>query len=270
MGLPWPWAQGSPPLEKLGHPPIREVICGFVFDPLPLDPVVIGEYSRERASDFPRHQLQPAVEVAPEPGFVVQFGPVPPLRVWLISADDSLLLQIQHDRFYVNWRARGAAYPRFSGPDGLRQRTLSELKSFIDFAKRVTGDRPTLRQLELGKVDHMLEGEGWTGTGDLAKVVPILRPLLEMAAGQMPQIAIRLDDRVDGGALSCKIDTTLALRRANPPEPVRGIKLETQVTLALPDDAVADHLDSANTVVNAAFARLVPQQERAKRFGGLP
>lgn len=267
MTSPWSWARELRPLGKLESPPIKEVICGFLFDPVALDPVVIGEYARERRDQFPKHQLQPAIEAATEPGFVIQFAPIPPLRVWLLSADESLLLQVQRDRFYVNWRSRGGDYPRFTG--GLRERTIAELEKFADFAERAIGSDLRLRQLEFGKVDHMLEGETWNGTGDLATMLPALAPFLSLSAGTMPAVSIRFDDRVQDAVLTCKIDTTLALQRANPHQPVRGVKLETQVILPLTAPPIAEHLDLANTIVNAAFARFIPEKERIARFGGL-
>jgi hypothetical protein len=52
--------EGPPPLTPiLERPPIVEVVCGLVFDPLPLDGMLLGVYWDERKDDFPKRSLQP-------------------------------------------------------------------------------------------------------------------------------------------------------------------------------------------------------------------
>jgi uncharacterized protein (TIGR04255 family) len=116
-------------LEKLSSPPIVEVICGVFFSPLPnFDPVVAGTYWQQRRADFPGHSIHPAAGAPP--GLVIG---TPPLRTWLISSNDGpFVIQVQADRFYLNWRRRGDAYPRFSTEHGLLERTLREFALFTD------------------------------------------------------------------------------------------------------------------------------------------
>src|SRR5690349_21253827 len=91
-------------LEALKNPPIVEVGCGIIFDPIEnLDPVSIGSYWHSRRADFPDRQVMHAVGDATR----IVVGPgVGPLRTWLISPTGNLVLQIQSDRFYLNWRRR--------------------------------------------------------------------------------------------------------------------------------------------------------------------
>lgn len=69
-----------------------------------LDPVLIGAYWQERREEFPGRQLHEALQ---DPNEIV-WSASPLVRVWLLSREGEFVLQMQHDRFYLNWRRGGA------------------------------------------------------------------------------------------------------------------------------------------------------------------
>ncbi|MEZ4442922.1 MAG: hypothetical protein R3B72_27755 [Polyangiaceae bacterium] len=75
-------------------------MCGVHFDALELDGMVLGVYWDRRRDEFPTRHLQPAFSEGP--GFVLGS---PPLRAVLVGSDKVHVLQLQHDRFFMNWRA---------------------------------------------------------------------------------------------------------------------------------------------------------------------
>lgn len=262
----WSWAE-STQLEKLDRPPVVEVICGVHFDALDLDPVVVGGFWARRYEDFPKHQVHPAI--APRPAvaavqFQLQLG-AGPLRTWLLSANEALLVQVQRDRFYLNWRARPeGSYPRFSGEDGLLQRMLREFDQFDQFCSQVLEQRPVVRRIELGKVDHFSEGDVWKDGPDLAEMMPALAPILRFSEGGVVEPILRFRDEKDGAILTVALDPTTNFT----PHPVRGIKLQTIVEA--PADGASQlqsRFEELNGCVNAMFMQLIPYEQR-KRFMG--
>lgn len=263
----WPWVTDTP-LPKLERPPVVEVICGMHFPALDLDPVVAGAYWAERRAEYPRRQLHPALEKGlGRTGLVINAAPR--MRVWLLSADESLVLQIQSDRFYLNWRQTkpSAPYPRFSGPNGLCARALKELALFSEFCKVAIGREPDVDRIELGKVDHLLEGEAWTGLADLSLLMPTLEPALRLSHGAEPTAALKFQDTVERVALTFSIDTTLTMAPGRDPQ--RGVRIDANVTMPLDGATISSRFDDANRVANSVFAMLIPEAERTHRFGAV-
>src|SRR6185436_6912977 len=161
--------------EKLLAPPVTEVICGLIFEPVPeIDPLVLGTYWEKKRQDFPRHQLHPPIS---DESSLVITG-LPTIRTWLISEDDVFVVQIQNDRFYLNWRARGQEYPLFSDHGnriGILSRLNSEFSSFARFCKERLGRDVAPNRIELGKVNHFVQGEHWRDFPDLAELLPWLK-----------------------------------------------------------------------------------------------
>jgi hypothetical protein len=264
-------------LEKLPDAPIVEVTCGFMFPPMAgLDPLVLGKFWDSKADAYPRHEFHPAIppdpRTAPQgqlsvPTVIFRTG-LPPQRVWLLSADDVFVIQIQADRFYVNWRARGAAYPRFSG--GLLDRVLKEFSTFSDFcaATRAIGARPAPSAIQLGKVDHLLEGKHWGGVPDLAKMIPALGPFVGMRHSDDLGVMLRLSDSLGNAGESATVLEVGVLATAA--GPVRVLKLETTITLKTETGGtdVRGAFVRANDAVNDTFASLIPKPERDRRFRG--
>jgi uncharacterized protein (TIGR04255 family) len=257
----WSWVTPTP-LSKLDRPPVVEVICGLCFAPIDIDPVVAGAYWAERRNDYPRRQLHPAIERTA--GLVI--NAVPRMRVWLLSEDESQLLQLQSDRFYLNWRrvSSAADYPRFSGEGGLRTRSMREFERFATFCANVTGEWPEVDRIELGKVDHMDEGDVWNGFADLAAMLPGLASVLRMSEGEETAVTLRFQEQIGAKIVKIAIDTTRKMAPGRPP--TRGLRIDTTVSVPLEGQPPEVRFAEANGIVNSVFANLIPEAERARRF----
>jgi uncharacterized protein (TIGR04255 family) len=157
----------------LATPPLVEVVCGFIFDSVPLfDALQMGIYWNTRREEYPDTQLQPALS----DGISFNIGPGP-LRAWLISQDESYLIQLQHDRCFLNWRARDDAYPRFTDHDdgeGLLTRALREYQLLQDFLRSELGSELKLKRVELTKINQIVSGEHWENLERLKEMIPVL------------------------------------------------------------------------------------------------
>jgi uncharacterized protein (TIGR04255 family) len=132
------------------RPPVTEVACGVVFDPVPaLTTGHIGLLWSELGREFPK--TADRLPIVADGSQLVQVGadgvPCPVAsRVWFVSADDQQVLQVQQDRVHLNWRRIGPddAYPRF---EAVYAAFVRNLVRFRDFVGRLGELRP--RQFEL-------------------------------------------------------------------------------------------------------------------------
>lgn len=164
------------------NPPVTEVVCGVLFKPLSslLTPHV-GLLWEKFKQDYPLCQevppLAPSIEVfeeTPERAEItLALSGIPPLpRVWFIDPRNNGIIQIQRDRFLLNWKKNRLEdeYPRYHRVFQLFQKHLSAFQQFLQ--ENQLEDISVL-QYELSYVNHILQGEGWDSLADIEKVFPI-------------------------------------------------------------------------------------------------
>src|SRR5215467_10507038 len=109
----------SSALPDYDSPPVNEVVLGLTFQPLVSLRVVHFGLIWDRV-----RREYPAVQHLPPLGLEQTMLSQPPSgwgdlffvpRVWFLSTAQDRVIQLQHDRFYVNWRSipGGVAYPRY-------------------------------------------------------------------------------------------------------------------------------------------------------------
>jgi uncharacterized protein (TIGR04255 family) len=123
-------------------------------------------------SDFPLTEAQiplsPQIErfdgdhLFPQ-GPIVAFGAVDPdtARVWFLSQDQTDLIQVQNDRFIMNWRkiTGEEIYPRYDS--ALRPRFEKDFNDFRRFINTQEKDVISVQQCEITYVNDIPRGEGW-------------------------------------------------------------------------------------------------------------
>jgi len=165
----------SEKLPKFAKPPVAEVVLSVQFEQLAA--MHVGHlgllWDRFNRTKFPRIAQQPAIPHTIERKGVVQPPTMPTFtmmapadqvqRLWMTSADDSQLVQVQSDRFICNWRRyhnANAAYPSYD------QHNRPEFEAnFAKFRKFVVdqslGDLK-FDQCEMSYLNHIKPGAGWT------------------------------------------------------------------------------------------------------------
>jgi uncharacterized protein (TIGR04255 family) len=101
------------------------------------------------------------------------FVNVPAIRSWYLDQSGNRLIQVQHDRFVINWRKVSGteAYPRYPV---LRERLQVEWGRFCDFLKDEGLERPRVNQCEVLYVNNIDYEKGWSSYGELDKVIAAL------------------------------------------------------------------------------------------------
>jgi uncharacterized protein (TIGR04255 family) len=152
------------PLPRFKKPPVTEVVLGIQFQPV-LSPVQIGLYYQTVKGGFPKANVQaasilPAFETfgegvamipLPFPAFAAQtIGP----RMWFMSADDNLLIQLQSDRLLFNWRGglQGTAYPHFDAV----QKEFTDALDKLDVLLAAEGKALAVNQCEVTYINLIL------------------------------------------------------------------------------------------------------------------
>ncbi len=245
-------------LKRFSDPPINEVVCGIRFEPVQeLDPVLVGRLWSTLAPTFSRHQLMPAV-VDQKP-WVVDFAPVPRLRTWLISEDDTRVMQVQADRFHLNWRRRpGRAYPSFRGSPGqpgLFQEVIDQFGHFETSLRQEHNLTLKVVSIEVTMVDLLTSERHWRGLPDLAGLVPAIAPFLVGVDSLPSSLRASVEGEVRG------LTRAIAIHRATlRSSGADTIQLETTARLDVgsqPD--VPDKLMAAHQLLKDTFVELVPE-----------
>lgn len=140
-------------------PPVTEVVFGFILEkPTRLLTSHFGAFWSEIRDKFPGTQDQlPLVNI----GETVDASQ-PLSRVWFVSAEGSRLVQLQHDRFFYNWR-------RLDGDSSPYPEYENLFQEFIGMAERLQaflrneGLSEELRasQFELSYINTLMRPAEW-------------------------------------------------------------------------------------------------------------
>jgi uncharacterized protein (TIGR04255 family) len=234
--------------------PIDEVVAGFILDrAVGPDAVECGRYLASRADRFVRHELHEPILSAP--GFFEAPGAA---RVWLISADDAWLVQLQQDRFHANWRRRGdAPYPGFTREGGAMHFVVDEFARFQAFCQTTRGVKPHPVSIELSKIDLLVMGKHWIDRADLAKLMPVLEGIFAMQSTQSGAVAVRWHE--DIGDVNVAVAIGSAQLKSAPDVP--AFRIDFRASCPVTGD-ITEHLVRANSILNDAFSRLIPDPTR--------
>ena len=165
-------------LPDYERPPVIEVVCGILFEPLEKFLVPhFGLLWEKYKSDYPHCReappLTPVIEhFAESPRVDIHFTDVPPLpRIWFVHKNDNGIIQVQRDRFLHNWKKVKPEdeYPRYPTVIELFEDRLSKFKLFLEENK--LGVIQPL-QYEMTYINHIPQGEGWKNLNDIRHIFP--------------------------------------------------------------------------------------------------
>lgn len=160
-------------LPEFKKPPVIEVAVSIQFKELakisaPHLGMLWAEHYRER---YPQAQQQPpltnvreAFSPTPARATVEVLPNMPVPRCWFLSEEGTRLIQVQADRFVLNWRKldTGESYPRYKM---IKKQFTEEFARFEKWLQTEGLGEIEIDQSELTYVNHVFEGDGWS-TGD--------------------------------------------------------------------------------------------------------
>jgi uncharacterized protein (TIGR04255 family) len=163
-------------LPEFEYPPVSEVALSVEFQPLEnwRSPHA-GLYWARISSDYPHTDVQAALPSQIEefgekfwqrPG--VRFEIVNPdvSRFWFLAEPPTRLIQVQRDRFILNWRKvhGDEVYPRYAKE--IRPRFEIEWARFKQFVADQKLGELDVKQCEITYVNDIIKGDGWQAFGD--------------------------------------------------------------------------------------------------------
>ena len=132
-------------LLEYSNPPVIETVVGIEFSALPIGFMGLAAVHAMWKAEFPstleQEALPPSRPVAQgAQGFHLQWGSgLPPARLWMLSNDEHLLVQVQSDRLLLNWRrldAESETYPRY---ESLRAKFVNLFDDFQGHVQKEFG-----------------------------------------------------------------------------------------------------------------------------------
>jgi uncharacterized protein (TIGR04255 family) len=170
-------------LPKYAKPPVAEVAVAVQFDELPIQPVHIGLLWQRWQDRYPKTEHHPplgsVVELFGKEGLQraslsLEAG-FPAGRSWFVSDDGVRVMQIQSDKFIVNWRKldTDSVYPSY---DALRDRFVEELTSFLEFVSAASLGEFIATQCELTYVNHIESPGGWSSRSGFSRLLTTWNP----------------------------------------------------------------------------------------------
>lgn len=187
-------------LPDFDRPPVIEVVFAVAIDPLPLSVMDLSVFALERfGGEFPIRQEQPPLRMTRESfdSPIPQLGPSlallagqPPVRLWLQSADQTRLIQLQRDYLAANWQKAGGArpYPRYESVESFFSDTWDTTAEFAH--TKGTALNPV--QCELTYINQIEPGEMWSRHGQLSRVLRLVADPVEfLPEPEDGQLAVR-------------------------------------------------------------------------------
>ena len=168
-------------LPKFQRPPVSEVAMAVQFSPLkgwrsPHAGIYWGHIQERFPKTESHSPLPPQIEkfdgeFPGTPQFHMEIVSPERMRFWFLSEPPINLIQVQSDRFILNWRKTTDTdhYPGYS--TDLRPRLKNEWEQFCRFLSSQKIEEAEVQQCELTYVNTVFRGDGWNGSTDAIKLL---------------------------------------------------------------------------------------------------
>jgi uncharacterized protein (TIGR04255 family) len=161
-------------------PPIIETAIGVQFSPIEEWTVpLFGLYWNEIRNDFPivedQTPLPPHADISsgmPQASSPhLEFVTKPEARCWFINSEKNRLIQVQQNRFIVNWRKTHNKdnYPHY---EQLSPFFKNEWLRYVNFLASQNLNEPPVQYCELTYINHLEQGKEWESMSDIASLFP--------------------------------------------------------------------------------------------------
>lgn len=173
------------PLPEFERPPVSEVALSADFSPLEgWLPAHAGLYWAQIRHQYPRSETHAEASSVIEQFGDAFFQPQVPklafvgsdelrnIRHWFLNPTKTELVQVQRDRYIINWRklgeGEGEPYPRYD--QHMRPRWVTEWAGFKSFVAEHALGEFNIRQCEMTYVNDIPQGQGWEKFSDALRL----------------------------------------------------------------------------------------------------
>ena len=156
----------SQSLPDYKNPPVIEVVCGISFETIEkFRGHHLGLFWQKVQNKFPACEHAQRMEIDPQVLDLVNYLP----RMWFINEEQNMLIQLQDDKFFYNWRRmqQEEAYPRYNKIIDAFKTNLNIFQKFLK-EEKLGSVNPI--KCELTYINHIPKGEGWESLGDINEI----------------------------------------------------------------------------------------------------
>jgi uncharacterized protein (TIGR04255 family) len=236
------------------QPPLIEVSFGLFFkQPENFRAAHFGRFWSKLKSDFPT--VEDRVAVGNIQGrWLTRADAFPLPRVWYEHNDHHLLIQLQPDRFYLNWRKLAdGKYPRY---ETLQSQCFEYFERYRAFLHEEGLGAPELAGTELVYVNRVEFNDAWTSFSEVGKVFPHLGWNTEPRFLRAPS-AVAWHGMFELDAMRLDVD----IKSARDPDDAekRFVQMELRAASqeeSSPPKDLKQWFDGANETIVAAFIDL--------------
>jgi uncharacterized protein (TIGR04255 family) len=155
---------------RFSNPPLNEVLLDISFSNVKWNVEHFGLYFQKNFPKFSNTKIQHPLPSAggQQTGLALLTEAELP-RTWYEFQDKSYVLQVQKDRFILNWRKvpnLNNSYPFFNEFYSMFE---TEWKNFLSFCSAVEIGEPNPARIELVYINHLVKGTHWNNLEELGK-----------------------------------------------------------------------------------------------------
>lgn len=159
----------EPSLPDFDNPPVIETVLGIQFTPLQSFSVPhYGLYWQKIKNRYTRFELHPPIATSIKD--VMNLVPSQNFRCWFIDESQNNLIQVQQDRFVLNWRkVRGdETYPHY---EIIRPQFEQEWIRFCEMLAAEAIAPPEVNQCEVTYVNHIEFDNDLKSCSDVSRLI---------------------------------------------------------------------------------------------------
>lgn len=263
-------------LPDFENPPVDETVLSIQFSPIPGFSIPhYGLFWDKVRSEYPHIEVHPPIpSVTEQTGrnlqtmrIGLQLIGVPDVRCWYVDKSRNRLFQVQRDRFTYNWRRINGSetYPRYPS---LRDSLNTEWCRFREFLKSEKLDVPQVNQCEVTYVNHIEYDKGWTGYGELHKVITAWaeqRPKGFLPSPENASLEVHYRWSDDSGRLHISLQPVIRARDGK--EVLQLTLVARGAPKSLDDEAVFQCLDHSREWIVRGFAEFTTESMQTTMWG---
>ncbi len=206
-------------------PPVIETVLGVQFKPLNTFLIPhFGLFWEKIRSEYPKFEVKPPLASVIEgfereknpkkgPTFSIVQG-IPVLRCWFKDVTENQLIQVQNDRFIINWRQQTGEerYPHYHK---IQPKFIAEWEKFCEFLKSEEIGSPEIVQCEMTYVNHFELKREIENIGNISKVLSFWSDLVSPGPLTTPEsvnFSIRYRMPEEKGRLYVSLDPKVRFR----------------------------------------------------------
>jgi uncharacterized protein (TIGR04255 family) len=259
-------------LPDFSNPPIIEAVLGVEFSPIVNWGIpYFGLYWDSIRAEYPRFEVKqplrtligPKGVVPPADAAFVEFVETPDVRCWFIDESETRLIQLQQERFIINWRkvrrGSGLAYLHY---DHNRQTFEQEWLRFNDFLKNQSFETPEAQLCEVTYVNHIERGDGWRSFAELHEVLPILAEFRGDLLSSPEALSVGMQYKIDGGNGQLTIQIQPAIRHEDMKQVIQLTLIARGRPKSSEVSSLLDWFDLGHEYIAVAFREITSDKMR--------